>query len=213
MMTRPKPWRGLKRTRLTTGILLTVCGLTPTSALRRCLEHRRESESANRVLNQLTMSCIQLTTRLSQLTKGGESANGLAPLALMASSGVIWLIWRFARKHMLRRALRGDQGTSSLDPTQESFAPWTHTHGMSPANPRGKTSRLPPLRSPNPAHCLFRLTAAPGSVAHRANSIPARGEPGRSVKETSSGLALRQRSLTTDFAANVPHTTTRWGTI
>jgi hypothetical protein len=53
---------------------------------------------------------------------------------------------------MLRRPLRGDR---------RGFAPWTHTQGISPVNPRGKTSRLAPFRSPIPAHCLFRRTAAP----------------------------------------------------
>src|SRR5262249_49795276 len=72
------------------------------------------------------------------------------PLALMASSGVIWLIWRFARQHKLRRPPRGDQGTSSLDPTQESFAPWTHTQGSAPVEPQGEAFSPSPASLPPP---------------------------------------------------------------
>src|SRR5262249_61943694 len=72
------------------------------------------------------------------------------PLAVMASSGVIWLIWRFARQHKLRRPPRGDQGTSSLDPTQESFAPWTHTQGSAPVEPQGEDFSPSPASLPQP---------------------------------------------------------------
>src|SRR5579859_5539088 len=88
MNTKPNTWRGLKRTPPTTGTLLRVCGLTPASTLRRCLEHRQESESANRVLNQLSDDMHSANDHIEPANKEGESANGLAPLALMA---FIWL--------------------------------------------------------------------------------------------------------------------------
>ena len=130
-------------------------GRTDGKLFADCLEQpyggpRQESDSANRVFQSANDDIQSAKDHIESANEEHESANRLAPLAFMASYGFIWLTWRFARQHMLRRPLRGDQGTSSLDPTQESFAPWTPDTGDDPCEPQGEDFSPSPASLPQP---------------------------------------------------------------